>query len=264
MLRPSAATRSVVMILFTLVVLALVAAPVAVLLLGSVAESWNSVLPGSFTGAHLSEALTGENLQSVSVSVQTALVASLLSVVVGTWAALAARALPDRARSAVDTVLHLPAAVPSVVVGLGVLVAFSGPPLMLAGTPAIVILAQAALVLSFAYSSVSGAVARLDPAPARAARSLGASSARVLFRVELPLLLPAVASAFGLAVALCMGELGATVMVYPPTWRTLPVSVFALTDRGDLFGAAATALVLIGVTVVVLALVDLARRRIRT
>lgn len=263
MLRPGPVARVTVAALFTLVVLVLVVAPVAVLVLASVAASWNSVLPTEFTSAHLSESLSGDNLQSLSVSVQTALVAGLLSVLVGTWAALAARALPERVRGAVDAVFHLPAAVPSVVVGLGVLVAFSGPPLMLAGTPAIVIVAQSALVLSFAFSSVSGAVARLDPAPSRAARSLGASGARVLWRVELPALLPAIATAFGLAMALCMGELGATVMVYPPTWRTLPVSVFARTDRGDLFGAASDALVLIAVTVVVLALVDLVRRRAR-
>ena len=54
----------------------------------------------------------------------------------------------------------------------------------------------------------------------------------VLLTVRLPLLLPAFTAAFGLSFALSMDELGATIMVYPPTWRTLPVTIFALSDRG--------------------------------
>ena len=41
-----------------------------------------------------------------------------------------------------------------------------------------------------------------------------------------------------------MGELGATVMVYPPGWVTLPVGIFTLTDRGAIFDAAALTIVL--------------------
>jgi hypothetical protein len=59
--------------------------------------------------------------------------------------------------------------------------------------------------------------------------------------------------------ALSMGELGATVMVYPATWKTLPVTIFALTDRGQAFQAAAGTTVLLVVTLV--ALVGLGRIR---
>jgi hypothetical protein len=52
----------------------------------------------------------------------------------------------------------------------------------------------------------TGAQNRSDPAYEQAARSLGAGEARVLLRVRLT----------GLAGALSMGELGATIMVYPP------------------------------------------------
>ena len=40
-----------------------------------------------------------------------------------------------------------------------------------------------------------------------------------------------------------MGELGATVMVYPPGWVTMPVGIFALTDPGDIFSGAALTMV---------------------
>ena len=71
------------------------------------------------------------------------------------------------------------------------------------------------------------------------AESLGARPFYRLRRVTLPLVMPYLIGAFSLSFALSMGELGATVMVYPPGWVTLPIGIFALSDRGALFDAAA-------------------------
>jgi 2-aminoethylphosphonate transport system permease protein len=66
------------------------------------------------------------------------------------------------------------------------------------------------------------------------------------------MLAPYLIAAFGLSFALSMGELGATVMVYPPNWVTLPVGIFALTDRGDVFQGAALSMLLAGATLALL------------
>jgi 2-aminoethylphosphonate transport system permease protein len=94
-----------------------------------------------------------------------------------------------------------------------------------------------------------------------AAESLGAGSVRVLLKITLPLLMPALGAAAALAVALSMGELGATVMVYPATWKTLPVTIFALTDRGQVFQAAACTTILLLVTLLALVLLGRIRGR---
>ncbi len=83
----------------------------------------------------------------------------------------------------------------------------------------------------------------------------------MLTRITLPLLLPALGAAAGLAIALSMGELGATVMVYPATWKTLPVGIFADTDRGQVFDAAAGTTLLVAVTLVVLLVLGRVRGR---
>ncbi|MEJ0097104.1 MAG: hypothetical protein WDM84_03095 [Bauldia sp.] len=49
-----------------------------------------------------------------------------------------------------------------------------------------------------------------------------------------------------------MGELGATVMVYPPGWVTMPVGIFALTDRGAIFDGAAPHHAVVATTLIVL------------
>lgn len=254
MLFHRAKTRRLWLAVFTVVAALVMAAPVLVLVLAAFAGSWTSVLPTSWTFSHVRQALSDDAMSSLLVSVDTALVASTVAVVTGTWAALAARALPRGAQAFLSTVMYLPAAIPSVVVGLGVLIALGGPPLMLSGTPWMVIVAQTSLVMSFAYSSVSSAAERLDPRLSYAASSLGASPGVVLFRVELPLLLPAIQTSFGLSFSLAMGELGATIMVYPPGWRSLPVTIFTVSDRGDIFTAAAFTLVLVVVSVSVTAI----------
>ena len=263
MLVRNPAARVAVWAVFAVVLLTLVITPVAVTVITAFSASWTSVLPAALTTDHVADVFTPENAASIGVSVQTALLASALAVVAGTWAALAVPSLPGRLRGAVDAFFHLPVAVPSVVVGLGVLVAFSAPPLVLGGTPSIVILVQAILVFAFAYSMVSAAVSQLDPMLDKVGGSLGASSLRLLLTVRLPLLLPSIAAAAGLSVALCMGELGATIMVYPASWRTLPVTVFTQSDRGDLFGAAANTMFLVLVTVAILGVLSAFRRRAR-
>jgi 2-aminoethylphosphonate transport system permease protein len=157
--------------------------------------------------------------------------------------------------------------VPSVVLGLGALVCFSQPPILLNGTLWIVIAVQTVRVLGFAYTTVTAALARLDPMLPLMAQSLGARPARALTKVTLPNLLPAITAAAALAVAMCMGELGATIMVYPPAWRPLSVSIFALSDRGQTYEASAATLLLLAVTGVLLFVIGairVGRQGIRT
>jgi 2-aminoethylphosphonate transport system permease protein len=244
-------SRAAVLVVFGVLFAVVVLAPLAMVVLAAFARSWTGVLPSGLTTAHLTDALSGDELASVSVSVQTAVAASALSVLLGTWAALTARSAPRPLRRVADAVLHLPVAVPSVVVGLSLLVAFSHPPLLLNGTRWIVVLAHLVIILPFTFNVVSAAAERLDSESGGVfdvAASLGATPARVLLRVRLPLLLPAMSASASLGLALSMGELGATVMLYPPDWRTLPVSVFASADRGQVFLASAGTLVLLAVT----------------
>jgi 2-aminoethylphosphonate transport system permease protein len=254
-------TRATVLAVFALVVLVVFVAPLATVVLAGLAGSWNSALPSDLGLGRFGAALSGENLASLSVSLQTALIAGAISLLLGAWAAIAARDAPPWLRRVTDAVFHLPIAVPSVAIGLGLLIAFNSAPLLLGGTRWIVILAHAVLVLAFAFSAVSAALDRLDPAYRQAAESLGAGPVRVLTRVTLPLLLPALGAAAGLAVALSMGELGATVMVYPATWKTLPVTIFGLTDRGQAFQAAACTTVLLLVTLLALLVMGRIRGR---
>ena len=122
---------------------------------------------------------------------------------------------------------------------------------MLNGTVAIVLIAHFVLVSAFTFGSVSAGLSRLAPDFEQVAASLGARPAYCLWRVTLPMLLPFLIAAFSLSFGRSMGELGATVMVYLPGWVTLLVGIFALSDRGDFFEAAALTMILAFATLLV-------------
>lgn len=246
---------------FLLLFVPLFAVPLLVVLAASFATNWSGAFPSGPTLKHYDAATAGDSLQALTTSLVTAVTASLLALLVGSWAALAAASLGRRGKRFLDALFMLPVAVPSVVVGLAVLVAFSQPPVLLNGTRWIVVLAHTVLVTAFAYSSVSAATVRLDPMYEQAAASLGARPAYVLWRIRLPLLLPSLTAAAGLCFALSMGELSATMMLYPPDWTPLPVQIFAATDRGSLFTGAAVAVVLMATTLLVLFAVSRIRTR---
>ena len=244
-----AAVWSVAGLLFAVVY----AAPILVIFIASIAHQWNGVAPTAFTLTHHADALTGDSANQLRASLVTGFLASFLALIMGAWAALALRALSPLSGKILDFIFFIPSAVPSVSVGLGLLVAFSQPPVLLNGTIAIVMIAHVVLISAFTYGSVSAGLSRLPAELEPMAESLGARPLYRLRRVTLPLLMPYLVAAFSLSIALSMGELGATVMIYPPGWVTLPVGIFALTDRGDIFLAAALTMILIFSTLVVLA-----------
>ncbi|TMV78341.1 ABC transporter permease subunit [Thioclava sp. BHET1] len=247
-----------------LLIVILYLAPLAVIVLAALAGQWNGVWPGHFGLQNFVSAFQGAPGAAVWASLMTGLCASAIALVAGSCAALALRGWRGIGRRLLDLVFFLPSAVPSVSVGLALLVAFSRPPVLLNGTALIVIIAHFVIVSAFAFGSVTAGLMQLPREVEQMAESLGASGAYRLRRITLPLLLPYLGAAFGLSVALSMGELGATSMIYPPGWVTMPVTIFSLTDRGDVFEASALTVILIAATLALLALVQMTLRSLGT
>lgn len=230
--------------------------PIGVIVLASFSGQWNDILPSNMTLVHYAKAFRSDSFDALKASLFTGVIASGAALVCGTWAALALRGMNKVPRRVLDLLFFIPSAVPSVSVGLALLVAFSQPPFLLNGTTWIVLIAHFVLISAFTYGNVTAGLARIPADCEQVAESLGARPFYRLRRVTLPLLLPYLVAAFSLSFALSMGELGATVMIYPPGWVTLPVKIFALSDRGAIFDAATLATILGAGTLIVLAVLS--------
>jgi sulfate transport system permease protein len=102
----------------------------------------------------------------------------------------------------------------------------------------------------------------LDLEAEAAARSLGGSEYRVFRSIVLPNILPGILSGVALAFARAVGEIGALVLIsgnQPFKTEVASVFVFLHIQGGDQSGAAAVAVVMLGISFVVLLLIGALR-----
>ncbi|MCA0920166.1 molybdate ABC transporter permease subunit [Pseudooceanicola nanhaiensis] len=177
---------------------------------------------------------------SLSASGWAVLVSLPLAVGLG-WL-LGTRRFPGHA--ALNAVVHLPLVLPPVVLGylLLLLLGRNGPigaPLgalfgiRIAFTPQAVVIACAVVGFPLMVRAIRQSAEAIDPRFARAARSLGASEARIFLTVTLPLMAPGILTGITLAFARAVGEFGATITLagnIPGRTQTLPLALFSVTQ----------------------------------
>src|SRR3546814_6094421 len=97
---------------------------------------------------------------------------------------------------------------------------------------------------------------------ARAASSLGAAPVYVFFSVTLPLILPGVVSGALFAFATSFDEVVVTLFIASPAQRTLPMEIFSGVRQSITPTVTAVASLLIGVSIILIATLELIRRRV--
>lgn len=198
--------------------------------------------------------------EAVAMSLRSTAIAAVVAVVV---ALVIVRAL-DRRRGAADDVVLLPLGVSSTTLGLGLLLVAGRPPLDLRSSWWLVPLAQALVAMPLVVRTILPVSRSLSPSLFEAAATLGASSRRRWWQIELPLLSKAISAGAGLAVIACLGEFGATVFVARTTAPTVPVAIERLMSRpgGDGFSQAmALSCVLVLMCGLMMALIDIGGER---
>lgn len=214
-------------------------------------------------------------IEAVGNSLQYALAATALALLIGGLAAAALTLPHSRRRSnggtpmdagrlvrGFDALLMLPLGVSAVTVGFGFLIALDEPPLNLRSSWILVPLAQALVGVPFVVRTMLPVLRALDVRLREAAAVLGASPWRVWREVDLPMVRRALLIAAGFAFAVSLGEFGATVFIARPDNPTLPVAVARLLGRaGELNYGQAMALSTILMVVCAVALLLLERVR---
>jgi putative spermidine/putrescine transport system permease protein len=185
--------------------------------------------------------------------------ATFLAVVLGIPAAIGLSYARFPLKPIVMALLISPMIVPVVIIAVGVYFFFA--PLGLTNTYLGVILSHTMLAVPFVVITVSATLTGLDRNLIRAAQSLGAGPLRTFFKVMLPLILPGVISGALFAFAASFDEVVLVLFIAGPEQRTLPRQMFNDVRESIDPTITAVATVLIVVSIVLLAAIELLRRR---
>jgi sulfate/thiosulfate transport system permease protein len=166
----------------------------------------------------------------------------------------------------VNAVIDLPFAMPTIVAGLLVLALYgSSSPIHvnIAFTRTAIFLVLLFVTLPFVVRTVQPVLYELDTQMEEAARSLGARETTVFRRIVLPSILPGILSGVAMAFARAVGEIGAVTIIsgnLPYRTEVASVYVFNQNASGNSTGAAAVAVVLLGISFALLLAIGGIRR----
>jgi spermidine/putrescine transport system permease protein len=179
---------------------------------------------------------------------------ALLSVVIGTLAALGLARLPRRWAAIAMTSLSAPMMLPSLIIGIALLsyfVRFLKIPL---GLPTVV-LSHLVIVVPFVVAILHARLASFDWSLVESAQDLGASPSRAFFTVTLPIVQPTIVGAGLIALALSLDDFVITFFTIG-SGNTLPTMVWGMvrTTLDPSINAVATLLILLSIGSTALAL----------
>jgi len=199
------------------------------------------------------------------ISLATSLAATAVTLVAGLAAAAWRQNRAGAGAALIDGIFILPLVLPPTVVGFLLLLLFGrngplGKLLMQFGAsvvfswPATVI---AATVVSFPlmYITARAALEQVDPHLLQAARTLGASEARIFRELALPLAWPGVLAGTILSFARALGEFGATLMLagnIPGKTETIPIAIYFAVEANEIQRAMAWCAVDVSISIVLL------------
>ena len=155
----------------------------------------------------------------------------------------------------IDTLIMFPYVIPGSVLGIGLIVAFNKPPIVLVGTAAIMIISYIVRKLPYTERSGSAFLYQMDPSVEEASINLGVSPMKTFFTVTARMMLPGVMSGAVLSWITCINELSSSIMLYSGKTSTIAVAIYQEVTRMSDGTAGALATILTLTTVISLLIV---------
>jgi len=136
-------------------------------------------------------------------------------------------------------------AVPGTVVGIGYILAFNQPPLVLTGTAAIIVLLFIFRDIAVGVQTGIAELQQIDPSIEEASTDLGADSSFTFRKITLPLIAPAFYSGLAFTFVKCMTAISAVIFVVSGKWNLITIAILGSVENSDLSQAAAFSVVII-------------------
>jgi iron(III) transport system permease protein len=247
-------------LLFALAVLAL---PVF-LPYGALMKAAVTTLPG--------ESLTAENMtlrhfyfvfvefSATKLALRNTFILGVLSATLGTLLAMSVAYFVARQAAWGHQVLGFlataPIAIPGIVLGVGLFLSYTRPPLVLYGTLWILLMAFLTIELPGAYQQLRTAFRSINPELEEASRILGATRLQSLRTITAPLLRTGLVAAWCFIFIGVMRELSAAILLFTSDTKVVSVVIYDLNESGELGAISVLGLTMLIITFVVVGLAN--------
>lgn len=169
-------------------------------------------------------------LEAVKNSFIVAVISTVISVIIGTLAAVGLYKYKFKGKNVLDSMLNIPLVIPEVVMGISLLAFFSIVKLPLGKLS--LIIAHVTFSISYVIAVVKTRLDGFDRSVEEAAMDLGATPREVFFKITLPIIMPGVIAGGMLALTLSLDDVIISFFVAGPGSVTLPLKVFSMVKFG--------------------------------
>ncbi len=190
---------------------------------------------------------------TVIVAVLSTPISGLLGMVIAFL--VVRRTFPGKGAMEFTSILNF--AVPGTVAGIGYILAFNGPPLILTGTLAILILNFVFRYVPVGIQSGIAVLRQIDPSIEEAAQNLGANALTTFRRITLPLIAPAFFSGLVFGFVRAMTAISAAIFLVSANWNLMTVQILNQVGSGRLGVAAAFSVVLLLIVLLAISVITL-------
>jgi iron(III) transport system permease protein len=199
-------------------------------------------------------------LSSTGVAARNTLILCTSAATIGTVMAVVIAYITSRKvigwHKALGFLATAPVAVPGIVLGVGLFLAYTRPPFVLYGTLWILLIAFITIALPGAYQQLQSAFRVVSPDLEEASRILGATRLTTLGRITAPLLRTSVTATWCFIFIGVIRELSAAVMLFTSDTKVISVLIFDLNESGDLGAIAVLGIIMLVFTFAVIAVIN--------
>ena len=163
-------------------------------------------------------------------SIFIALISAFVSTVIGTLGAIALKWFDFKGKKYLKNLSVLPLVVPDIIIGVSLLIMFATLKFKLGITT--IFIAHTTFNIPYVLFIVLSRLDEFDYSIVEAAYDLGATNRQTLTKVIIPMLLPAIISAFLMALTLSFDDFVITFFVSGPGSSTLPLRIYSMIRLG--------------------------------
>ena len=168
--------------------------------------------------------------QALLNSLVVAITSGIVATILGTLASIGVSWYKFLGKSYIQTVSFLPMVLPEVIMGISLLIFFSGIKMSLGLFT--IFIAHTTFCLPFVYLMVSARVDEFDYSIIEASHDLGANEMQTLWKVVIPAIMPGIISGFMMSVTMSLEDYVITALVSGPGSSTLPLYVYSMIRFG--------------------------------